>query len=436
MFALCAAALSLLFPAQATASPVTPDASPAIYLKARRFFDGKHDPSQNVVIVVRDGKIAEVRTHGDVPAGARVIDLGDRTVMPGLVDAHTHIALHAGDYDAQILRETPEFRTLWAAANAQKTLLSGVTTIRDLGNEGSGFADVALRDAIEKGLVPGPRIVAAIRPVTATGAYRLVGYSPYLETPPISAAADGPSEVRKQVRLLIAQGADVIKVYMESYEKKAVRDDILTGSMNYSKEELVALVEEAHRAHVRVAAHTYSDEAGRMAIDVGVDSIEHGLYLSDETFRLMAAKGIYYVPTLMVYEFWRDDEIFHPVPAAKRQQLANTVREHTAAFQRALKDHVKIAFGTDTFEKPGTNAQELVLMVRYGMSKQDALKAATSVSADVLDLASVTGSIEPGKSADIIALDGDPFTDIEAVRRVAFVMKEGVIYKGAEMLAR
>ena len=122
-----------------------------------------------------------------------------------------------GDYDAQILRETPEFRTLWAAANAQKTLLSGVTTIRDLGNEGSGFADVALRDAIEKGLVPGPRIVAAIRPVTATGAYRLVGYSPYLETPPISAAADGPSEVRKQVRLLIAQGADVIKVYMESY---------------------------------------------------------------------------------------------------------------------------------------------------------------------------------------------------------------------------
>jgi len=429
MFVFCVAALLLFRPAEATPPEAAPTVSPAVYLKAHRFFDGKHDPSRNVVIVVQDGKITEVRSDGTVPPGARVIDLGNRTVMPGLIDAHTHIALHAGDYDGQILRETPEFRTLYAAANAQKTLLSGVTTIRDLGNEGSGFADVALRDAIEKGLVPGPRIVAAIRPVTATGAYRLVGYSPYLQTPAISSAADGPSEVRKQVRLLIAQGADVIKIYMESFEKKPLRDDILTGSMNYSKEELVALVEEAHRAHVRVAAHTYSDEAANLAIDVGVDSIEHGLYLKDETFRRMADKGIYYVPTLMVYEMWRDDEIFQPVPAATRQRLANTVREHTATYQRALKSHVKIAFGTDTFEKPGTNAQELVLMVRYGMSTLDALKAATSVSADVLDVANITGSIEPGKSADIIAVDGDPFTDIEAVRRVAFVMKEGVIYK-------
>ena len=429
MIAVLFAAFAAVLPAQVVPSGSTSvPPSPEIYLKARRFFDGKHDLQQNVIVAVSDGKITEAGTGVKVPPQARVIDLGDRTLMPGLVDAHTHIALHAGDYDGQILRETPEFRTLWAAVNAKKTLLSGVTSIRDLGNEGAGFADIALRDAIDQGLVPGPRIVTAIRPVTATGAYRLVGYSPYLQTPAISSAADGPSEVRKQVRLLIAQGAGVIKIYMESYEKKTLRQDILTGSMNYSREELLALVEEAHRAHVRVAAHTYSDEAAKLAISVGVDSIEHGLYLTDDTLKQMADKGIYYVPTLMVYEMWRDNEIFQPVPDAKRLQMANTVREHIATYQRALRDHVKIAFGTDTFEKPGTNSEELVLMVRYGMSPAEALRAATSVSATLLDIADVTGSLEAGKSADMIAVDGNPFTDIEAMRHVAFVMKEGVTY--------
>ena len=427
--ALNAVMTAALLPAQPATAPATAATPPETFLRARRFFDGKHELRENVVIAVRGGTIVEVGSELKIPPHAKVIDLGDRTLMPGLVDAHTHIALHAGDYDEQILRETPEFRALYASVNARKTLESGVTTIRDLGNEGSGFADIALRDAIDQGLVPGPRIITAIRPVTATGAYRLVGYSPYLETPPLSAAADGPSEVRKQVRTLIAQGAGVIKIYMESFEKKPLRQDILTGSMNYSKEELLALVEEAHRAHVRVAAHTYSDEAARLAIEVGVDSIEHGLYLSQETFRLMAEKGIYYVPTLMVYEFWRDNQIFQPVPDSKRRQLANTVREHIESYRRALESHVKIAFGTDTFEKPGTNAEELVLMVRYGMSPGDALRAATSTGASLLDVADETGSLEPGKAADIIAVDGNPFTDIEAVRHVAFVMKGGVTYR-------
>lgn len=420
--------IALLLAAMAAAA--SPAAPADTYLKARHFFDGRRAVRDNVTILVRGGKIAQVGGDVAVPAGAAVIDLGERTVMPGLVDAHTHIALHAGDYDGQILRETPEFRALWASANAKKTLESGVTTIRDLGNEGSGFADVALRDAIERGIVPGPRIVAAIRPVTATGAYALVGYSQYLETPPISSAADGPDEIRKEVRKLIAQGADVIKIYMESYEKKQLRDDILTGAMNYSREELAALIEEAHRAHVRVAAHTYSDEAARIAIDLGVDSIEHGLYVSDASFKAMAAKGIVYVPTLLVYEMWRDNEIFQPVPAAKRQQLANTVREHIAAYRRALKSGVKIAFGTDTFEKPGSNARELELMVNYGMAPLDALRAATSVSAELLDVADVTGTIELGKSADIIAVDGDPVSDMSAMRHVSFVMKEGTVYVG------
>lgn len=415
-------------PAQPVAATPAAIAAADTYLRAGRFFDGKTPPRADVVLVVRDGRIARVGSGIAIPAGAHVIDLGSATVLPGLIDAHTHIALHAGDYDGQILRETPEFRALWASVNARKTLEGGITTIRDLGNEGSGFADVALRDAIAQGLVPGPRILTAIRPVTATGAYRLVGYSPYMTTPPISTAADGVGEVRKQVRTLIADGADLIKVYMESFEKKPLRTDILTGSMNYSREELAALVEEAHRAHVRVAAHTYSDEAARLAIDVGVDSIEHGLYLTTDTFRLMAERHIAYVPTLMVYELWRDGMILGPVSPQKREQLANTVREHILAYQRALKTPVHIAFGTDTFELPGTNARELELMVKYGMSPIDALRAATAGSAELLGISDIAGTLEPGKSADIIAVDGDPFKDMSALRRIVFVMKEGEVY--------
>jgi len=433
-----AAAAAIALVSSTTVSAQTPDpateaagasSGTGIYLRAGRFFDGKAAPRQGVVIHVSEGKIAEVGDGLAIPPGAPVVDLSCCMVMPGLIDAHTHIALHSGDYDSQMLRETPEFRALWASVNARKTLMGGVTTIRDLGNEGSGFADVALRDAIEQELVPGPRILTAIRPITATGAYRLVGYSPYLDTPPLSSSADGVAEVRKAVRQLVAQGADVIKIYMESFEKKQLRTDILTGSMNYSPEELHALVEEAHRAHLRVAAHTYSDEAARIAIDAGVDSIEHGLYLTEDTFRLMAARGIYYVPTLMVYELWRDDVILGPVSPEKREMLANTVREHNATFRRALDSGVKIAFGTDTFELPGENSDELAVMVAHGMSPLDALRSATSGAADLLGISAVTGTIEPGMSADIIAVKGEPFTDMHAMRNVVMVMKEGRIYR-------
>jgi imidazolonepropionase-like amidohydrolase len=400
-----------------------------LYLKAGRLYDGRAAKlEENIAIVIRGGRIERVGQNLPQPAGAALIDLSDKTVLPGLIDAHTHIVLHRGDYDAQILRETPEYRAIYATANAKATLEAGITTIRDLGNEGAGFADIALRDAIAAGLVLGPRILAAIQPITSTGSYRLVGYSPYHQLPQISYAADGPSEVRKQVRRVLAEGADVIKAYLESYEKKQLSSEKLTGALNYSQEELNALVEEAHRGGARVAAHVYSDEAARMAIAAGVDSIEHGLYLRAETFRLMAEKGIYYVPTLLVYELWRDGKIFGAITPENKLKLTNTVNEHTASFKAALSTPVKIVFGTDTFELPGTNAQELELMVRYGMRPLDALQAATSSAAELLGLSRTIGSIAEGKAADLIAVQGNPLDDIRVLQQVRFVMKAGKIY--------
>src|SRR4051812_1856628 len=404
-------------------------AEPVVVLRAARLFDGTSPEMRTgMTLVVRGGRIAAVGERVEVPAGAEVIDLGEATLLPGLVDAHTHLALHAGDYDQQILRESPELRTIHAVVSVRKTLDAGVTTVRDLGNEAAGFADIALRDAGPQGLVPGPRVLAAIPPLTSTGAYALTGDSPYLLTPPLSSSADGVGEVRKEVRRLLAQGADVIKIYMESYEKKQPRDDLLSGAMNYSKEELLALVEEAHRGHVKVAAHTYSDEAAQVALDVGVDSIEHGLYLAETTFRRMARQGTVYVPTLLVYELWRDGQIFGGITPEKKKQLAATCEEHAKSFRRALASGVKIAFGSDTFELPGTNPRELELYVREGMKPLDALRAGTSVSAALLGLGTVTGALKPGFAADVIAVRGDPTRNMPALREVTLVMKDGRIH--------
>lgn len=398
------------------------------YIHAARMFDARSGQIvRDAGIVVVDGRIAAAGNGVKAPAGARTIELGDRTVVPGFIDAHTHVVLHGGDYDAQMIRETPEQRAIEATVSARKTLESGVTTIRDLGNEGAGFADIALRDAIAKGTVPGPRILTAIRPVVTTGAYRMTGYSPYLTMPPLSSVGDGPAEMRREVRKLVEQGADVIKIYMESYEKRQLQQDTLSGAMNYSDDEVAAIVEEAHRSGVKVAAHTYSDAAARQAIGAGVDSIEHGLYLTEETFRLMAQKKIAYVPTLLVYEFWRDAKIFGEITPANKRKLTNTVAAHTASFKKALASGVTIVFGSDTFELPGTNTEELGLMVRDGMKPVEALRAATISAAALLGLEREIGSIEPGKAADLVAVDGDPTQDIAAVRRVAFVMKGGEV---------
>lgn len=256
----------------------------------------------------------------------------------------------------------------------------------------------------------------------------MTGYSPYNTMPPLSSAADGVTEVRREVRKLIADGADVIKIYMESYEKKQPHSDMLSGAENYSQEEVSALVEEAHRGGVKVAAHTYTDASARVAIAAGVDSIEHGLYVQEETFRAMAQKGIVYVPTLMVYELWRDGELFGGATGEMNAKLVRTCEAHAASFKRALATPVKIAFGSDTFEKPGTNPMELEYMAKYGMRNADVLRAATATAAALLGVDA--GTIEAGKFADLIAVDGNPLTDMKSIEKVTFVMREGKVVRG------
>jgi imidazolonepropionase-like amidohydrolase len=400
-----------------------------IYIKAGKFFDGKsNELISNVIIHIQGKIIAEVGKNIKIPSDSNVYDFSDMTVMPGLIDCHTHVLLHPGDYDQQILRESYEYRAIYGVVDAEKTLVGGVTTVRDVGNEGAGYADLALRDAINNELVPGPRMLVANQPITPTGGYDLVGYSPYFEPPQISWHDDGPYGMRKMVRKLVKLGVDVIKIYMESYEKKQNSQDSLTGGINYTQEELDALVDEAHRDGLKVAAHTYSDKAAKMAVKAGVNSIEHGLYLQKDTFEEMAKKDIYYVPTLQVYELWRDSKIFGQISPQNKIKLTNTVEKHIASFKRALQTNVKIAFGTDTFEYPGKNSEELSLMAKYGMSPIEVLKSATSVAADLLGIENETGTIESGKSADIIAFSGDPLKDISAIEHVKFVMKEGKVY--------
>jgi imidazolonepropionase-like amidohydrolase len=419
--AFLASMLVVAVPAHAADERVT-------YLRCGRLFDGTSATLRpGIGVVVRGDTIVDVGAGLPVPDGATVVDLGGFTVLPGLIDAHTHIALHPGGYDVQILRETPELRAIHATVNARVTLEAGITTVRDLGNEGAGLADVALRDAVAKGVVPGPRIQAAIQPVTATGSYGLVGYTPYARLPPISREADGPAEVRRQVRILVREGADVVKVYMESFEKKQAESDVLSGARTYTDEELRALVDEAHAAGLKVAAHTYTDESARRAVDAGVDSIDHGLYVTEATFRTMAQRGVAYVPTLLVYELWRDGKIFPESSPATREKLKRTVDRHAEAFRAALRTPVSVVMGSDTFELPGTNAQEIVAMVRTGMSPVEALRSATSRAAALLGLAGRVGVVQKGAFADLVAVPGDPSLDIEAVTRPALVMKGGAV---------
>lgn len=419
--------------APAAAQSVPAPGRPAlIALKATRVFDGRSDRAiENGVVLIEGTRIREVGAGVVVPPSAWVLDLGDATLLAGFIDSHTHVTDEASDnwlsdfYEG--LRRPVAEQALYAAAWARRTLDSGFTTIRDLGSRGG--IDVGLRNAVDRGLVPGPRMLVAREGIGATGGHCDRGGFPegtFGDEPgPSKGIVSGASEAREAVRLNVKYGADVIKT-CASGGVLSLNDDV--SSPQLTDEELAALVDEAHRRGKKAAAHSHGDSAAKAAVRAGIDSIEHGSFLSDETLALMKTKGTYLVPTLMAGE-WTGGKAdkFPPMIAAKaRAALA----ARSDMFKRALKSGVRIAFGTDAGVSPhGLSAQEFGLMVGLGMSPAAALRSAGPAAADLLGLSGLIGTLEKGKEADIVAVPGDVLKDVRATERVFFVMKAGRIVR-------
>lgn len=403
-----------------------------IFIHCGTLIDGKSGQARKNVFVEIDGdKISAI--PAGVPGSAKVIDLSNETCLPGLIDTHTHIMLNgditAEDYDFQLLKQSPEYRTILATVNARRALEYGFTAIRDLETEGAGYADVDVKKAINNGIVPGPRMQVATRALNVTGAYPLLGYAPNVSVPHGVQVVDGPEEGRKAVREEISYGADWIKVYSDhSYfvKKDAGGRDILDDIPTFTVEEMRAIVDEAHRQHHKVASHATALTGVHNSLEAGVDTIEHGDYISDEDLKTMAARGVYYVPTIYVGVYVAQGRADAGAPV-----WLQMTKIHEDTFRRAMKAGVKIAFGTDAggFDWKENPAQEFKFMVDWGMSPAEAIRSATVTASELLGMQDQIGSIEVGKLADIVAVPGDPLKDITVLQKVDFVMKGGLVYR-------
>ena len=409
-----------------------------IALKAARIFDGKSNVLlENGVVVVEGDKIVDAGSNVPIPTAAHVIDLGDATLCPGFMDAHTHLTDDfSGNYNERRLREIDlnvSEQAIRATEFARVTVEAGFTTVRDLGSRFVGsheFVDVALRNSINKGLVAGPRMLVATKGIGATGGHfdPTNGFRDFLfgrEPDYTDGIANGPDEIRKTVRFEVKNGADVIKAAV-SGGVLSLTDEVDTPQ--FTPAEMAALVDESHRLRKRVAVHCHGDQVAREAIEAGVDSIEHGSFMKPETLAIMKKKGTFLTPTLMATE-WIMGKLENYPPALQAKAKA-AAAARSEMFRNAVKIGLKISFGTDAAVYPhGQNAKEFKLMVDLGMKPIDALRSATAIDAELLGIGQKVGTLEKGKLADVIALPGDPTADITATERVSFVMKEGKIIR-------
>jgi imidazolonepropionase-like amidohydrolase len=402
-------------------------------IKAGNLLDVKSgEIRHHQVIVVRGSKIESVSdgSANPMPARATVIDIPRGTVLPGLIDSHTHIFLQGedpaqGGYDANILQQGIALRAARATVSVRRALEQGFTSLRDLETEGAGYGDVEIKQAIDAGYIPGPRLFVATRAISTTGGYNLEGYAPELNMPKGAQIVDGPVEARKAAREQLEHGADWIKVYM-THRSWLGKNGELVSQPTLTVEELKAVVDEAHGWQRKVACHAYSGIGLRRALDGGCDSIEHGLDLDDAAVAQMLKQGTWYCPTLAAYYMdWA------PETTAAGQRDRKRAAVHGPSFQRAMKAGVKIVFGTDIGGIPWSEpmAQEFPRMTELGMSPIEAIRSATVRPAEMLERQGELGVIAPGALADLIAVDGDPLADIHALANVQFVMKDGSVFK-------
>jgi imidazolonepropionase-like amidohydrolase len=420
----------------ATCAVAQPSGSPSAQMtviRAGTLIDGKSDkPRHDQVIVIQGNLIASVAdaATAKIPPGAALIDLSKETVLPGLIDSHTHIFLQGedpaqGGYDANILNAPLALRAARATVAARRALEQGFTTLRDLETEGAGYGDVGIKQAIEGGYIPGPRLLVVTRAISTTGGYPLEGYAPELEMPKGAQIVDGPVEARKAARQQLDHGADWIKVYM-THRSWVGTNGELVSQPTLTVEELRAIVDEAHGWGKKVACHAYGGIGLHRALDGGCDSIEHGLDLDDAAIAQMLKQGTWYVPTLGVY--YTD---WGPADTAAGQRDRLRAAVHEPSFKKALKAGVKIVFGTDMGGIPWTQAiaQEFSRMTEFGMQPMDAIQSATSRPALMLDMEGKIGVLAAGAFADIVAVKGDPLRQIKVLEDVQFVMKDGQVFR-------